>query len=181
MSEAPFPPTAKFVSAVPEGDNRRRLVCADCGFVNYENPKIVVGTVAHSDGRVLMCRRAINPRKGFWTLPAGYLELHERTEDGARREAWEEARARIEIDALLAVYTIPRLSQVQLIYRGQLVDANIEPGPESLEIGLFALEDVPWSDIAFPSVKWALGHYLESRDRSQFAPFTNPPGQDGKF
>ena len=181
MTEPTFPQTANFISAVPEGDNRQRLVCADCGFINYENPKIVVGTVVHHEGKILMCRRAINPRKGFWTLPAGYLEVHERLEDGARREAWEEARARIEIEALLAVYTIPRLSQVQLIYRGHLADAAIEPGPESLEVGLFSLEEVPWNDIAFPSVRWALGHYQQSRDSVRFPPYVNLPGEDGKF
>ncbi len=110
------------VRAVPEGDNRERLVCADCGFVLYDNPKVVVGSVARSGGRVLLCRRAIDPRKGFWTLPAGYLELNESTTAGAEREAWEEARARIEIEGLLAVYDIPRLSQVQLVYRARLVD-----------------------------------------------------------
>ena len=181
MTEPTLPQTANFVSAVPEGDNRQRLVCADCGFINYENPKIVVGTVVHHKDKILMCRRAINPRKGFWTLPAGYLELHEWIEDGARREAWEEARARIEIEALLGVYTIPRLSQVQLIFRGHLADTAIEPGPESLEVGLFSLEEVPWNDIAFPSVRWALGHYQQSRDSTHFPPFVNPPGEDGKF
>jgi ADP-ribose pyrophosphatase YjhB (NUDIX family) len=103
-------PAGPTVRKVPDGDNRERLVCPDCGFVNYENPKIVVGSVCRWDERILLCRRAIDPRKGFWTLPAGYLEVHESTEAGARREAWEEALASIDIEALLAVYNIPRLS-----------------------------------------------------------------------
>ncbi len=181
MSEAPDNPIGNFVSAMPQGDNRQRQVCADCGFINYQNPKIVVGAVVHSGSRVLMCRRAINPRKGFWTLPAGYLEQHEMTEAGAMREAWEEARARIEIETLLAVYTIARLSQVQLIYRARLADAAISAGPESLEVGLFEFADIPWEAIAFPSVKWALGHYRDSREHASFPPFGNPPGEDGKL
>lgn len=171
----------KFISAVPDGDNRTRQVCADCGFVNYENPKIVVGAVVHCDDRVLMCRRAINPRKGYWTLPAGYLELHEMTDAGAKREAWEEARASIDIETLLAVYTIPRLSQVQIIYRARLSDPAISAGPESLEVGLYTFDDIPWAEIAFPSVRWALRHYRESRHLASFAPFANPPGEVGNF
>src|SRR5690606_12331636 len=116
-------------------------VCDTCGFVDYQNPKVVVGSVASWDNRILLCRRAIEPRRGFWTLPAGYLELNESTTDGARREAWEEARARLEIDQLLAVYTILRLSQVQLIYRARLIVPEIEPGPETLECRLFAWEE----------------------------------------
>jgi len=101
-----------FRRVVPEGDNRERQVCDSCGFIAYENPKIVVGSVVRHEGRVLLCRRAIEPRSGFWTLPAGYLELHETPEEGAMREAVEEAEARIALRGLLAVYAIPRLSQV---------------------------------------------------------------------
>lgn len=144
------------VSRIPDGDDKPRLVCDDCGYIAYENPKIVVGSVAWLGERVLLCRRAIEPRRGFWTLPAGYLELNETTEEGAAREAWEEARARLEIGALLGVYNIPRLSQVQLIYRAVLIDPAIEAGPESLEVGLFTRDEIPWDDIAFPSVNWAL-------------------------
>src|SRR5690606_30987789 len=129
------PGSVNFVPRVPDGDNRMRQVCADCGFINYENPKIVVGAVCHWGDRLLLCRRAINPRKGHWTLPAGFLELHETVTAGAAREAWEEARAKIEIETLLAVYTVPRISQVQLMYRARLVSDDISAGPESLEVG----------------------------------------------
>ena len=133
--QPPGSPAGTFVRRVPEGDNHERLVCGDCGFVQYENPKVVVGSVCSWEDRILLCRRAINPRKGFWTLPAGYLELNESTGDGALREAWEEARAKIEIEGVLAVYTITRLRQVQVIYRARLVSPDVSAGPESAEVG----------------------------------------------
>ena len=169
------------VRKIPDGDTLERLVCPDCGFVSYDNPKIVVGAVVAHEGRLLLCRRAIMPRKGFWTLPAGYLELNETVVDGARREAWEEARARIEIDALLAVYNIPRLSQVQLIYRAALAVPEFAAGPESIEVGLFGWDEIPWGDIAFPSVHWALHHHRSVSGQATFAPFGNPPGQLGEM
>jgi ADP-ribose pyrophosphatase YjhB (NUDIX family) len=163
------------VRGIPEGDNRERMICADCGFILYDNPKIVVGSVARWGERILLCRRAINPRKGFWTLPAGYLELNEATTAGAEREAWEEARARISIEGLLAIYDIPRISQVQLIYRARLIDAAVAAGPESLEVALFAWRDIPWSDLAFPSVGWALSHHRDVHASGDFTPRTAPP------
>ena len=174
-------PAGPSVRRIPDGDDRERLVCPDCGFISYENPKVVVGSVALWDGTILMVRRAIPPREGFWTLPAGYLETGETTEAGAAREAWEEARARIEIDTLLAVYNIPRISQVQLIYRANLSSPDIAPGPESHEVGLFSWDDIPWDDIAFPSVHWALGHFSETRDAVEFPPRVNPPGEMGEY
>ena len=178
---APLPATANFIRKVPDGDNLARQVCVDCGFINYENPKIVVGAVCHWGDRVLLCRRAINPRKGHWTLPAGYLELHETTTAGAAREAWEEARAKIEIETLLAVYTVPRISQVQLMYRARLVSDAVSAGPESLEVGLFKFDEIPWDDLAFPSVRWALHQFSDSKHLTDFAAFTNPPGETGDF
>jgi len=175
------PGSANFVPRVPDGDNRTRQVCADCGFINYENPKIVVGAVCHWGDRLLLCRRAINPRKGHWTLPAGFLELHETVTAGAAREAWEEARAKIEIETLLAVYTVPRISQVQLMYRARLVSDDISAGPESLEVGLFTFDAIPWDDLAFPSVRWALHQFADSKHLDNFAAFTNPPGETGDF
>jgi ADP-ribose pyrophosphatase YjhB (NUDIX family) len=171
----------RFERRIPPGDDRDRLVCADCGFVQYENPKIVVGSVATWQDRILLCRRAIDPRRGYWTLPAGYLELGEEATAGALREAWEEARARLEIDQLLAVYTIRRLSQVQLIFRARLVDGAIEAGPESQEVGLFAWQEIPWADLAFPSVAWALGHHRALAGQAVFAPRGNPAGALGNL
>ena len=163
------------VPRIPDGDNRERMTCAECGFIHYDNPKIVVGSVARWGARVLMCRRAINPRRGFWTLPAGYLELNESTSAGAEREAWEEAQARIRIEGLLAIYDIPRISQVQLIYRARLVDENVAAGPESLEVALFAWDDIPWEELAFPSVRWALHHEREAQQSGDLGTRYAPP------
>jgi ADP-ribose pyrophosphatase YjhB (NUDIX family) len=127
MADHPHVPD-NFSRRVPDGDNRPRLVCDSCGFVSYENPKVVVGSVCIAGDRILLCRRAIMPRLGYWTLPAGYLETHETTADGAMREAMEEACARIEIDALLAVYNVARISQVQVIYRARLL-SDVAAGP----------------------------------------------------
>lgn len=168
-------------SRIPEGDDRERLVCPECGFIEYANPKIVVGSVARWQDKILMCRRNIHPRKGFWTLPAGYLELGEAAPAGALREAWEEARARIELDGLLAVYNIPRLSQVQLIYRARLLSDAVSPGPESQEVALFAWNELPWEEIAFPSVRWALGHHREIGEAAEFTARGNPPGEMGEY
>lgn len=163
-----------FERSVPPGDDRERSVCAACGFVDYQNPKIVTGSVAVWDRKILLCKRAIEPRKGFWTLPAGYMELGESAEASALREAWEEARARLELDRLLAVYSVPRISQVQLMFRARLVSPDIAAGPESEAVALCAWEDLPWADMAFPTVGWALRHYRETMDRDDFAPFSNP-------
>lgn len=163
-----------FEQKIPPGDDRERSVCAACGFIDYRNPKIVVGSVAGWNGKILMCRRAIDPRKGYWTLPAGFLELGETAEEGALREAYEEARARLDLDRLLAVYSVPRISQVQLMFRARLKKADIAAGPESAEVALFEWDEIPWADIAFPTVGWALRHYREALGKTDFAPFSNP-------
>jgi ADP-ribose pyrophosphatase YjhB (NUDIX family) len=163
------------VRGIPDGDNRERMICADCGYILYDNPKIVVGSVARWGERILMCRRSIHPRLGYWTLPAGYLELNESTSAGAEREAWEEAEARIQIEGLLAIYDIPRISQVQLIYRARLLDESVAAGPESLEVALFRWDEIPWENIAFPSVRWALHHDREARASGDFTARFAPP------
>ena len=174
MSE-PGLPRGPSVPGVPEGDNRERMICAECGYILYDNPKIVVGAVARWEGCILMCRRAINPRRGYWTLPAGYLELGEATSAGAEREAWEEAQAKIAIESLLAIYDIPRISQVQLIYRARLLDQRVAAGPESLEVALFGWDEIPWGEIAFPSVRWALHHEREAQRSGDFTTRFAPP------
>ena len=179
MSDGATP--ARFVRKVPAGDDRLRLVCDDCGYVAYENPKVVVGSVCLWQDRILLCRRAIHPRRGFWTLPAGYLELHETTAEGARREAREEALAEIELEGVLAVYSIPRLSQVQVMYRARLVSPAIGAGPESEAVGLFGWDEIPWDELAFPSVRWALDDYRASRGAEGFAARSNPPGDLGNY
>jgi ADP-ribose pyrophosphatase YjhB (NUDIX family) len=175
-SPAATPPRGPTIRGIPEGDDRERMICAECGYILYDNPKVIVGSVARWNDRILLCRRSIHPRRGFWTLPAGYLELNESTASGAAREAWEEARARIAIESLLAIYDIPRISQVQLIYRARLLDDAVSAGPESLEVALFRWPEIPWDEIAFPSVHWALNHDQEAVATGDFTTRTNPPG-----
>jgi len=163
-----------FSLKIPDGDDRERPVCGKCGFVDYENPKIVVGSVATWEDQILLCKRAIEPRLGYWTLPAGYLELGETVEEGAVREAYEEARANLRLDRLLATYSVPRISQIQIMFRATLKTPDISAGPESEAVGLFNWDDIPWEEIAFPTVGWALRHYYETRDQTDFAPFSNP-------
>jgi ADP-ribose pyrophosphatase YjhB (NUDIX family) len=154
------------------------LHCPDCGYVAYENPKVVAGVVASLNGRLLLCRRAIPPRVGRWTLPAGFLELGESPEEGAAREAWEEARARLEIEGLLAVYSVRHISQIQLLYRARLTHPEVAPGPESQEVALFEYPDLPWDDLAFPTVTWALRAWHRVRDQAWWTPESNPGGMD---
>jgi ADP-ribose pyrophosphatase YjhB (NUDIX family) len=166
-----------FSSEVPAGDDRERRVCQTCGFIDYVNPRIVTGVVAHRDRRILLCRRAIDPRKGFWTLPAGFLELGESVEEGARREAREEACAELELETMLAVYSIPRIGQVQIFFRARLLN-DPAPGLESTDVKLAAWDEIPWADLAFPSVKWSLDVHRAVEGQTGFAPFGNPPGTD---
>lgn len=149
-------------------------MCPDCGYIAYENPKIIVGSVCYWGDTILLCRRAIEPRLGYWTLPAGFLELNETADKGAMREAWEEARAKITLDGVLAVYSILRVSQVQIIYRARLLEPDVEAGPESAEVGLFTWDKVPWQDLAFPSVHWSLAAYRRTAGGALGQPDTNP-------
>jgi len=159
-----------FTRATPAGDTLPRAVCDHCGFIAYDNPKIVVGAVVRHGSQILMCRRAIEPSRGLWTIPAGYLEHGETPEEGVRREAFEEATATIHLEGLLAIYAIARIGQVQLIYRARLEDSAFAPGPESLAVRLFDEDQLPDATLAFPSVRWALHH-----ERQPGGPFVNPP------
>jgi ADP-ribose pyrophosphatase YjhB (NUDIX family) len=150
----------------PEGDTLERHVCTGCGEIHYLNPKIVVGAVCRWQDRVLLCRRAIEPRAGWWVVPAGYLERGESTEDGAKREAFEEAGARIELTGLLAVYNVVRIGQVQLFYAARLLDPHVVAGPETVELDLFEWHAIPWDDLAFQSVHWVLRRALELKDQA---------------
>jgi len=164
-----------FVRQIPEGDSRERLVCTTCGHIDYENPRIIVGSVVSDRDLVLMCRRAIAPRLGYWTLPAGFLEMGETAEQGAMREALEEAGARILPEGLLAVFSIRRIGQVQIIYRASFEGApRFAAGPESAEVRLFAWDEIPWQAIAFPSVHWSLHAWKQAAGRPLGAPAGNP-------
>jgi ADP-ribose pyrophosphatase YjhB (NUDIX family) len=162
------------VERVPAGDDRPRLVCGDCGFVNYINPRIVTAAVPVWDGKFLLARRAINPRKGFWTIPAGFLEVGETVEAGAVRETWEEVRARIRTTGLLGLYNIAAIGQLYVVYRAEMLSGDYGVGPESSEAALFAWDDIPWGELAFPSVRWALDDYRKVDGQDLFAPFTEP-------
>jgi ADP-ribose pyrophosphatase YjhB (NUDIX family) len=137
----------------------------------------VVGSVVRHEGKILLCRRAIEPRKGYWTIPAGYLELNESPQQGAKREAMEEANADLKLGDLLAVYTVERLSQVQILYRATLNSPEFSAGEESLEVQLFDWDEIPWDDIAFPTVHWILEHDRQVEAGEAIAPFANPEGQ----
>jgi ADP-ribose pyrophosphatase YjhB (NUDIX family) len=150
--------------AVPPGDTHQRRLCPSCGAVHYENPNVVVGCVVEHDGRLLLCRRAIEPRRGSWTFPAGFMENGETLEAGAARESFEEALATVEIGTLLAVVNIPEACQVHVFFRGRLATPDFGVGVESLEAKLVDEQDIPWDDIAFPSTRYALQHYLADRE-----------------
>lgn len=165
----------KFSTHTPAGDTHERQVCDTCGWIAYENPKVVTGAVVVSDQQVLLCRRAIEPRRGYWTLPAGYLELNETVEEGAQREAWEEAQARIMLDGVLAVYSIARIGQVQVIFRAAFDGpARFAAGDESMDVRLFGWDDIPWGELAFPTVHWSLRAWRRNGVSPLGAPDTNP-------
>ncbi len=153
---------------VPAGDNLPRYICNACGHVHYENPRLVVGCVVEHEGRILLCRRAIEPRRGFWTLPAGFMENGESTAAAARRETREEAGAHIIIDAPFALISIAHINQVHLFYRGRLATPEYSAGEESLEVELFAPQAIPWTELSFRSVTLCLERYLADRQEGYY-------------
>lgn len=153
---------------IPDGDNLPRFVCGACGEIHYQNPKVVVGCLPEFEERVLLCRRAIEPRLGLWTLPAGFLENGESISAGAERETLEEASARVGIGALYTVISLPQINQVYIMFRAQLLDLDFGPGPESLEVRLFREEEVPWEELAFRTITRTLRNYFLDRKRGAF-------------
>lgn len=147
----------------PAGDHLPRHVCETCGAVHYRNPRLVVGCVPELEGRILLCRRAIEPRRGFWTVPAGFMENGETLQQAAARESLEEALAAVEIGSLLAIVHVLHAEQVHVFFRARLGAPEFAPGPESLEVELVAPADIPWADLAFPSTEFALRRYLDDR------------------
>ena len=154
--------------AIPADDNRERAICSVCGTIHYENPLNVVGTVPVWGDQVLLCRRAIEPRHGYWTLPAGFMELGETLAQGAVRETEEEAGARVELEGLYTVLNVVRVGQVHFFYRARLLDTDFAPGPESLEAQLFTEAQIPWEELAFRTVKETLLRFFEDRRRGRF-------------
>lgn len=153
---------------VPPGDSLPRWVCDACGEIHYQNPKVVVGTVPEWEGRLLLCRRAIEPRYGYWTLPAGFMENDETVADAARRETEEEAGAHIELVEPFAMLSVPQVNQVHVFYRARLLDLEFKPGEESLEVALFDEAGIPWKDIAFRTVGLTLKHWFADRNSGAF-------------
>lgn len=153
---------------VPSGDTVPRYVCSACALIHYQNPKMVVGTIPEWQDKVLLCRRAIQPKYGLWTLPAGFMENGETTAQGAIRETWEEAQARIEIGALYTLYNLPHINQVYLLFRAKLLDLDFAPGTESLEVALFEEAEIPWNALAFRTVEATLRVYFADRRTGAF-------------
>ncbi|HMC13412.1 MAG TPA: NUDIX hydrolase [Gallionellaceae bacterium] len=154
---------------MPPDDHRQRHVCTACAAIHYHNPKLIVGAIPEwEDGRILLCRRAIEPRHGLWTLPAGFMENGETTLEGAARETLEEANARVEIGELYSLYNLPYINQVQLLFRARLLDLNFSPGMESLAAQLFEEQDIPWNELAFRPVRFTLQHYFADRKAKNF-------------
>ena len=154
--------------ATPPDDTRERATCRLCSTIHYENPLNVVGTLPVWEGKVLLCRRNIEPRRGLWTLPAGFMELGETTEQGAVRETVEEAGARIELEGLFTLFNVVRVGQVHFFYRARLLDVDFAPGPETIEAALFDEAAVPWEEMAFRTTRRTLEHYFEDRRAGRF-------------
>jgi len=158
----------RVVVRVPPGDSLPRHVCDTCGTIHYQNPKIIVGCIPTWENRVLLCKRAIEPRYGLWTVPAGFMENGETTGDGAKRETLEEANANVEIGDLFALYNIPHINQVYMLFRAQLLDLDFHAGAETLEVRLCKDTEVPWDEIAFATVRNTLTHYFNDQRRGHF-------------
>ena len=154
--------------AIPDGDNRERHICDHCGTIHYQNPRIITGCIVAWQQQVLLCRRAIEPRRGLWTLPAGFMENGETSQQGAMRETWEEAEASIAIDDLFMTVNLPHINQVYMLFRARLLEPRFGATQESLEVALFEQHSVPWERLAFETVTLALRHWFADRDAGQF-------------
>jgi ADP-ribose pyrophosphatase YjhB (NUDIX family) len=153
---------------VPEGDTLSRYICSNCGTIHYQNPKVVVGCLPVWGEQVLLCKRAIEPRLGLWTLPAGFLENGETIFAGAARETEEEARARVEVGSLYTMISLPHINQIYVMFRSRLLDLGFGPGPESIEVRLFDEDEVPWSEIAFRTITRTLRNFFLDRKLGAF-------------
>lgn len=154
---------------IPHEDSRARHVCTVCELIHYENPKLVVGAIPVWQDKILLCKRAIEPRYGLWTLPGGFMENGESTGEAACRETLEEAGARIQLDGLYSMYSLPYIDQVHLLFRATLLDLDFAAGVESLEVKLFSESEIPWEALAFRPVRYSLEHYFAERKTGQFS------------
>jgi ADP-ribose pyrophosphatase YjhB (NUDIX family) len=153
---------------IPDGDNMPRFVCDSCNAIHYQNPNIVAGCIPVMGDKILLCKRAIEPRYGLWTLPAGYMENNETVEQAAIRESMEEAHASVELEQLYTVFSLPHANQVYMMFRARLLDENFSPGTESLEVELFDEKEIPWDNLAFNTIYYTLKYYFEDRTRGEF-------------
>ena len=153
---------------IPVGDNVKRYVCESCEAIHYQNPNIVTGTIPTWDNKVLLCRRAIEPRMGYWTTPAGFMENYETVQEGAARETWEEARAKVTELKLFGVFNLPHISQVYMMFTGIVVDGKCAPGPESIETAWFTESEIPWDKLAFPVIHEALSLFYEQDNENVY-------------
>ena len=158
----------KLDERIPEGDDRLRHICSSCDTIHYINPRVIVGCVVEYENKVLLCKRAIEPRSGWWTLPAGFMENGETTLQGAARETWEEARAEVTDQQFYRLFDVPDINQVYMFYRARLVDGAFGVGPESMETGLFSEDEIPWREIAFPVVYHTLREYFHDREKQDW-------------
>jgi len=154
--------------AIPEGDNRPRHICGSCGIIHYQNPKMVVGCLIEHENKILLCKRAIEPRYGLWTLPAGFMENDETTMQAAQRETQEEAGADVEVVELFTMFSLPHIDQVYMLYRAKFKNFGFSSGPESLEVELFDEADIPWDEMAFPVISESLKRYFVDRKKGVF-------------
>jgi ADP-ribose pyrophosphatase YjhB (NUDIX family) len=153
---------------VPAGDTLPRHVCGACGTIHYSNPKMVIGCIPEWEDKILLCKRAIEPRRGYWTPPAGFMENAETTSEAALRETLEEASARVEIGDLFSMLSVPQVNQVHLFFRARLLDLDFAPGTESLEVALFDEAEIPWKEIAFRTISTTLRYYYEDRKLGRY-------------
>lgn len=158
----------KVSKRIPDGDDRLRYVCTSCDVIHYQNPRIIVGTIPVFEDKILLCKRAIEPRKGFWTVPAGFMENGETTEEGAFRETWEEAKAKVTNGELYRIFDLPYINQVYMFYRATMEQPEFAVGAESLEVELYDEQDIPWDQIAFPVVVEALREFFSDRKSGDF-------------
>ena len=164
---------------IPADDDRMRHVCTACNTVHYQNPKVVAGCIPVHEARVLLCKRAIAPRAGFWTLPAGFMELGETSLEAAVRETLEEAQARVQVQDLYAVFNLPHVNQVYLMFRSVLLDQDFAPGRESAEVRLFTESEIPWQDLAFATIRQTLQFYFEDRRNGRYSLHTGDIIKEG--
>jgi ADP-ribose pyrophosphatase YjhB (NUDIX family) len=153
---------------IPDGDDRERHVCPACNIIHYSNPTIIAGALPIYGDQVLLCKRAIEPCYGMWTLPAGFMENGESVEEGALRECWEEAETKLRLDGLYTVFSLPEINQVYMLFKGEVLNGEYGVGPESLETQLYSEEDIPWSELAFPVIRRTLQHYFSDRKTGHF-------------